>query len=80
MADVIGWEAAGWHAPEWWATPWRLFGLVDDITARMQEGGRDDWLRWSRVLGHDDEEAVVRMLQQDSDDQIGFAIVSATKK
>ena len=80
VADVIGWEAAGWHAPEWWATHWRLSGLVDDITARMQERGRDDWLRWSRVLGHDDEDAVVRMLQQDSDEQIGFAIVSATKK
>lgn len=80
VADVIGWEAAGWHAPGWWATHWRMSGLVDEITARMQERGREDWLRWSRALGHDDEDAVVRMLQQDSDDQIGFAIVSATKK
>lgn len=80
VADVVGWEAAGWHAPDWWATHWRLSGSVDNITARMQEGGREDWLRWSRALGEDEDGAVVSMLKADHDNEIGFSIVSATKK
>ncbi len=80
VTDVIGWEAAGWHAPEWWATHWRLSGLVDNVTARMQEHGREDWLRWSRALGGDESGPVVSMLRADDNDQLGFAIVSARKK
>jgi hypothetical protein len=57
-------------------------GLVDDITARMQPGGRDDWLRWSRALGEDEDEVgpVVSMLMAEADDQIGLSIVRAMKK
>lgn len=80
VTEVIGWEAASWHAPEWWATHWRLSGLVDNITARMQERGREDWLRWSRALGVDENGSVVNMLDADHDNQIGFSIVSATKR
>jgi cyclopropane fatty-acyl-phospholipid synthase-like methyltransferase len=80
VTEVFGWEVAGWHAPEWWATHWRLSGLVDNIRARMQERGREDWLRWSRALGEDEEGPVVSMLEADNDNQIGFSIVSATKR
>ena len=80
VTEVIGWEAAGWHAPEWWATHWRLSGLVNNISARMQEHGREDWLRWPRALGQEENGSVVSMLEADKDDQIGFSIVSATKK
>lgn len=79
VTETIGWEAAGWHAPEWWATHWSLSGLVDNVTARLQEHGRDDWLRWSRALDDGEESPVVAMLKAD-DNQIGFALVSATKK
>jgi SAM-dependent methyltransferase len=80
VTDLVGWEAAAWHPPEWWATHWELTGLMEDITARMQEGGRDDWLRWSRAHGAGDD-AVVAMLESDPDpDWIGFALVAGTKR
>ena len=80
VTEVVGWEAASWHSPEWWATHWELTGLVTDVRARMQEGGRDDWLVWSRALGEDEDGTITRMLLADSDDQLGFALVSARKK
>lgn len=42
VLDLVGWEAAARHSPGWWATHWASSGLVDGITARMQEGSRDD--------------------------------------
>jgi len=80
VTDVVGWEAAGWHSPQWWATHWRLSGLVDKITARMQEHGREDWLRWSRALGEDEDGPIISMLKADEHHEIGFSVVSATKK
>lgn len=80
VTEVMGWEAAGWHAPEWWATHWHLTGLVDNIKARMQERGREDWILWSRALAEDENGSVLSMLEADDADQIGFSIVSATKK
>jgi cyclopropane fatty-acyl-phospholipid synthase-like methyltransferase len=78
VTEAIGWETAGWHSPQWWATHWQLSGLVINITARSQEHGREDWLRWSRALGEDGP--VMTMLKADSDHrQIGFSVVSATK-
>jgi hypothetical protein len=68
------------HSPAWWARHWQLTGLLDGITARMQDGGRDDWLRWSRAHG-DDDAAARAMLESDPDSGwIGFAIVAATKR
>ena len=79
VRDLVGWEAAAWHSPDWWATHWALTGLVGGITARMQEGGRDDWLRWARAHGSA-ADAEVAMLESDPDpDWIGFALVTATK-
>ena len=80
VTGVVGWEAAGWHSPAWWVTHWQLSDLVENVTGRMQEGGREDWLIWSRALGATREDPVTRMLLADTADQIGFAIVTATKK
>lgn len=79
VADLVGWEAAAWHAPEWWATHWQLSGLVENVMARMQDGGRDDWLIWSRALGKGQDASVTRMLLADTTGQLGLALVSATK-
>ena len=80
VLDLVGGEAAAWHSPGWWATHWGLTGLVDDITARMQEGGRDHWLRWSRAHGSASAREIA-MLESDADpDWIGFALVAATKR
>lgn len=79
VVDLVGWEVAAWHSPQWWATHWNLTGLVDGVTARMQPGGREDWLLWSRALGEDEDGAVTRALRQDADELIGFALVSARR-
>jgi SAM-dependent methyltransferase len=79
VTEVVGWEAACWHAPSWWATHWQLSGLVEDIQSRLQEGGREDWLLWSQALG-DQDAATRRMLLADEDGQIGFALITATKR
>jgi cyclopropane fatty-acyl-phospholipid synthase-like methyltransferase len=80
VMELFGWEVAAWHSPDWWATHWRLSGLVDNVKARMQVGGREDWLTWSRALGEGQDGAVTRLLLADTEDQIGFALVTATKK
>lgn len=76
---VVGWEAAAWHSPAWWATHWELTGLLEDVRARMQPGGREDWLEWSLATGGP-EDPVTRMLEADTEDQIGFALVSARRR
>lgn len=80
VVDLAGWEAAAWHSPEWWATHWNLTGLVEDVTARMQPDGRENWLLWARASGEEDDGAVTRALRQDADGLIGFALVSARKR
>lgn len=81
---VFGAEAAAWHSPAWWQRHWELTGLVDDIDARWQEGGRDDWLMWERIrrtrLNQTDRSPVIAMLEADTDEQLGFALVSARKR
>lgn len=79
VVDLVGWEAAAWHSPEWWVAHWTLTGLVEDVRARMQPGGREDWLTWARALGDGEDGAVTRALRQDKDGLIGFALVSARK-
>ncbi len=81
---VVGWEAAAWHAPAWWVRHWELSGLVDNIQAQWQTGGRDDWLLWARAVreagGNARSDAVIAMLEADTDEQLGFALVSAHKQ
>jgi len=49
LTAVVGGEAAAWHAPDWWRRHWELTGHVTDITARMQDGSRDDWILWEQT-------------------------------
>jgi len=79
VTDLVGWEVAAWHAPEWWRRHWALTGLVTDITARMQDGSRDDWIRWA-LAADEPEEPLLAMLRSLRPDDIGFALVSATKR
>ena len=79
VAALVGWEAAAWHAPEWWQRHWELTGLVDEVTARMQPGSRDDWIRWARVEGESDDGPLLTMLTSLGADDIGFALVAARK-
>jgi SAM-dependent methyltransferase len=81
---VFGWEAAAWHAPAWWVRHWELSGLVGNIQAQWQTGGRDDWLLWARAVreagGNARSGAVIATLEADTDEQLGFALVSAQKQ
>ena len=83
VREVAGWEAAGWHSPDWWRRHWELSGLVHDIRARWQLGGRDDWLLWAQSGGEHEgpvgADAVARMLELDVDEQLGFTLIAATK-
>lgn len=83
VRNVAGWEAAAWHAPEWWQKHWQLSGLLTDIQARWQDGGREDWLLWETVrrsnAGESGRSPVIDMLRQD-DGRLGFALVSARKR
>jgi cyclopropane fatty-acyl-phospholipid synthase-like methyltransferase len=79
VSALIGWEAAAWHAPDWWRRHWELSGLVEEVTARMQPGSRDDWMRWARATGAGDGDPLLTMLASVAPDGIGFALVSAVK-
>jgi cyclopropane fatty-acyl-phospholipid synthase-like methyltransferase len=78
VTALVGWEVAAWHAPGWWQRHWALTGLVTDISARMQDGSRDDWIRWA-LAADEPEESMLTMLRSVGPDDIGFALVSATK-
>jgi SAM-dependent methyltransferase len=80
--EIFGYEAAAWHSPEWWRRHWELSGLVDDVQARWQPGGRDDWLVWTRAVGDakgDRSAAMLELLEHDEDERLGFALISACK-
>jgi cyclopropane fatty-acyl-phospholipid synthase-like methyltransferase len=83
VSALVGYEAAAWHSPSWWQRHWELGGLLEDVQARWQTGGRDDWLAWARAgceARGESSDAVVEMLEQDSDEQIGFTLISARKR
>lgn len=79
VSAVVGWEAAAWHAPGWWQRHWELTGLLTDVTARLQPGSRDDWILWARAAGEVDGDPLLTMLTSLGPDEIGFALVCATK-
>ncbi|MFX4273168.1 SAM-dependent methyltransferase [Propionibacteriaceae bacterium Y1685] len=76
LRTTLGWEVAAWHSAAWWRRHWELSGLVNDVSARWAPGGHHDWLAWAR-LG--DADPMADLLQSDTDEEIGFAVVSATK-
>ena len=79
VTAVVGWEAAAWHTPDWWRRHWELTGLVTEVSATMQPGGRDDWTAWARAGGEAEDGPLLLMLSSMGADQIGFALVSAIK-
>lgn len=79
VTALVGWEAAAWHAPEWWQRHWELTGLVTDVTARMQPGSRDDWILWAEAAGEVATSPLLTMLTAMAPDEIGIALVSATR-
>ena len=83
VGAVVSWEAAAWHPPSWWQRHWELSGMMDDVRARWQHDGRDDWLRWEQArLEHSGEATspVLTMLEADTAGQIGMALVTGRKR
>ena len=74
---LVGWEALAWHTAEWWRFGWEITELVDDVVARLQDGGWEDWLVWAEVGG---SQPTVDMLRADGGELISFALVSARKR
>ena len=83
VSAVAGPEAAAWHSPRWWQRHWKLSGLLDNVHARWQTGGRDDWLLWARANREyrgETSDVVVDMLEEDVDEQVGFTLITARKR
>ena len=76
----VGWEAIAWHTPEWWRFQWEITELVTVTSARMQEHGWADWLRWARALSTSSEDSTVAMLEADRGELLSFALVTAEKQ
>lgn len=81
IAKVVGWEALGWHTAEWWRQQWSLGGLVEVTSARLQDGGWEDWLRWAKAVAATNPAAMasVEMLEADRGGLLTFALVSGRK-
>ena len=84
LREIFGWEIAAWHAPDWWRRHWELSGLVGAVDARWQEGGRGNWQRWQTALreasGETGPDRVLDMLEADIEEEVGFALVTATRR
>lgn len=76
----VGWEAIAWHTSEWWRFQWEITELVTVTSARMQEHGWADWLRWTRALGALGEDGTIAMLEADRGELLSFALVAACKR
>lgn len=76
----VGWEAIAWHTPEWWRFQWEITELVTVTSARMQEHGWADWLRWARALGSSSDDGTIAMLEADGGELLSFALVTANKR
>lgn len=78
LLALLGGEVAGWHAPAWWRRHWELSGLLSDVTATMQPGSREDWIRWQRLVAGPDD-ALLPVLTTMGPGEIGFALVGGTR-
>ena len=81
VAAVVGDEALAWHTDAWWRALWESSDAVDAVSARLQEDGWDDWLRWQRAAdraaGHFGGSAVLDMLLADGGATLTFALLTA---
>ena len=48
-------------------------------SARLQESGCDDWLRWAQAGSSSSDDSVIAMLEADRGDLLSFALVTAVK-
>jgi SAM-dependent methyltransferase len=82
---AVGAEALAWHTAEWWRFQWDMSERVAVTSARLQEEGWLKWLIWSRASAAFrgkpvDEDPVVKMLEADRGEYLGFALVTAIKR
>jgi hypothetical protein len=75
----VGWEAIAWHTADWWRFQWEITELVTVTSARFQESGWQDWLRWARAGSPSANETVIAMLEEDQGDLLSFALVAAKR-
>lgn len=75
----VGWEAIAWHTADWWRFHWEITELVIVTSARMQEDGWADWLRWARAGRSPSQDNVIAMLEADRGELLSFALVTAVK-
>lgn len=75
----VGWEAIAWHTADWWRFHWEITELVTVTSARLQEDGWADWLRWTRAGNSPDRDSVIAMLEADRGELLSFALVTAVK-
>lgn len=75
----VGWEAIAWHTAEWWRFQWAITGLVTVTSARLQDHGWADWLRWAQAKNTPAEDSVISMLEADRGELLSFALVTAVK-
>jgi SAM-dependent methyltransferase len=76
----VGWEAIAWHTADWWRFHWEITELVTVTSARLQEDGWADWLRWARAGRSPDRDSVIAMLEADRGELLSFALVTAVKR
>ena len=80
IKGCVGWEAISWHTAEWWRFQWAITELVTVTSARLQEHGWTDWLRWTQALNASSEDSVLAMLEADGGELLSFALVTAIKQ
>ena len=79
IISIVGWEAIAWHTAERWRFQWSITELVTVTSARSQDHGWAEWLRWARAKNLPDEASVVTMLEADQGELLSFALVTAVK-
>ncbi|MDP1617392.1 cyclopropane-fatty-acyl-phospholipid synthase family protein [Phenylobacterium sp.] len=79
IRTCVGWEAMAWHTADWWRFQWAITELVTVTSARFQERGWADWLRWERAKNAPTEDGVIAMLEADGGELLTFAFITAVK-
>jgi len=81
---MAGWEAIAWHTPDWYRFQWGITELVTVTTARLQDGGWDDWRRWALAVaaraGAGADRATLDMLDADGGEYLSFVLLAAIKR
>ncbi|HEY2795287.1 MAG TPA: methyltransferase domain-containing protein [Micromonosporaceae bacterium] len=79
---MVGWEAIAWHTADWWRFQWAITEMVTVTSARLQDGGWDDWMRWvhARIeLDPDTDRTELTTLEADGGEFLTFALITAVR-